>query len=167
MVNESFRTVEEVTRNLDGKDGQSNRKPFLFPPLWHSWPVFIHTADIGPQLGGKVQQLFRGSFDLALQSITRLDKGMVCLFCAVLHQCNDVNVWVHIICIWCCWCAPHKKAIVYFQCVYKKNKVLKCFFFVKISSQSNYRKKKNVKTAGSHWNSQNIIEQNSDISSFS
>ncbi|XP_043993248.1 prominin-2 [Gambusia affinis] len=45
VVNESYRTVQEVTRNLD---------------------------DIGRQLGKKIQQRFRGTLDPALQSVKRL-----------------------------------------------------------------------------------------------
>ncbi|XP_014824147.1 PREDICTED: prominin-1-A-like [Poecilia mexicana] len=45
VVNESYRTVEEITRNLD---------------------------DIGRQLGEKIQQRFRGTLDPALQSVKLL-----------------------------------------------------------------------------------------------
>lgn len=82
VLNEGNRTIDEVTRNLDGE----NRKHAFSlsmpeydhvccPVIDHLMPFCLCDSGIGPQLGKAIQGQFSRTLDPALTAVTSLDQG--------------------------------------------------------------------------------------------
>lgn len=92
MLNESYKTIQEVNGNLLGKNREiimSKQRNFTVTAMTinrinHLKPVCLYESAIGHQLGTEIQNVFRAILDPALHSVKLLDQGIgTCMLCSV------------------------------------------------------------------------------------
>lgn len=122
---EPFKRLPETWTVRNWETVVSKQEAFYFLPrdsVDRYMLIYLHIAEIGPQMGAEIQKSFRGTFNPALLSIRRLNNGMVCLFgpsctgtiiqmlaCTFAYDSAEAFASQKLMCSWCIYIYIKKK----------------------------------------------------------